>query len=102
MRLLQCSVEAPNIGHIWSDINSVDLFFVERFSSLGSSKSIVGILLGPKVVSLIEIHYTVSLVGRSPIGGSFVIPIAHDIFTTRYVLPLLEIVKMKLLGQNTL
>ena len=42
------TVEAPNEG-IFGDnvnINSADLFFVERFSSMGGSKCIVGIMLG--------------------------------------------------------
>ena len=95
-------MEPLKIGHFGGDISSADLFLVERFSSLESSKSIVGIILGPKVVSFVEIHYTVSLVEISTIAGSPVISIAHDIFTTRYVLPLLEIVIMELLGRNTL
>ena len=33
-------VEPPNKGHIWDDINSADLFFVERFSSLGGSNAL--------------------------------------------------------------
>ena len=40
-------VEPLNKGHFGDNINSADLFFVERFSSLGGSKCIVGIILGP-------------------------------------------------------
>ena len=40
-------MEPPNKGHFGDNINSADLFFVERFSSLGGSKCIVGIILGP-------------------------------------------------------
>ena len=32
---------------IGAGVNSADLSFVERFLSLGGSKSIVGIILGP-------------------------------------------------------
>ena len=42
-----CTVESLNKGHFSDDINSADLLFVERFSSLGGSKCIVGIILGP-------------------------------------------------------
>ena len=44
--LIVCAVEPPNKGHFGNDINPADLFFVERFSSLGGSKSIVGVTLG--------------------------------------------------------
>ena len=45
---LEYTGEPPNKGHFGDDdINLADLFFVERFSSLGSSKCIVGIILGP-------------------------------------------------------
>ena len=36
-----------NKGHSGDKINSADLFFVGRLSSLGGSKCIVGIILGP-------------------------------------------------------
>ena len=36
-----------NTGHFGDGINSTDLSFVERFSSLGGSKCIVGIILRP-------------------------------------------------------
>ena len=36
-----------NKGHFGDNINSADLFFVERLSSLGGSECIVGIILGP-------------------------------------------------------
>ena len=39
--------EPLNTGHFGDDMNSADSFFVERFSSLGGSKCIVGIILGP-------------------------------------------------------
>ena len=35
-------------------VDSADLSFVERFSSLGGSKCIVGIILGSSVVSFVE------------------------------------------------
>ena len=41
-----CTVEPPNKGHFGGSINSADLSFVERFSSLGGSKCIVKIILG--------------------------------------------------------
>ena len=41
------AVEPLNKGHFGDDLNSADLFFVERFYSLGGSKCIVGITLGP-------------------------------------------------------
>ena len=43
--------EPPNKGHFGDDINSADLFFVER---LRGSKCIVGIILGPQVMSFVE------------------------------------------------
>ena len=42
-----CTAEPLNKGHFGDDINSADLVFVERFSSLGGSKCIVGTTLGP-------------------------------------------------------
>ena len=42
-----------NIGHCGARMNSADLSFVERFSSLGGSKCIVGIILGLQVMSLV-------------------------------------------------
>ena len=33
----ETTVEPPNKGHFGDNINSVDLFFVERFSSLGEN-----------------------------------------------------------------
>ena len=41
------TVEPQNKGHFGDNINLADLFFVERFSSLGGSKHIIGIILGP-------------------------------------------------------
>ena len=40
------TVEPLNKGHFEDDINSADLFFVERFSSLGGSNGIVRVTLG--------------------------------------------------------
>ena len=38
----------PNEGHFRTTyVNSADLFFVARFFSLGGSKCLVGIILGP-------------------------------------------------------
>ena len=47
-------MEPPNKGHFGDGINSADLSFVEKFSSLGSSKCIVGIILGLYVMSFVE------------------------------------------------
>ena len=47
-----CTVEPPNKGHLGDDINSADSFFVERLSSLGGSKCIIGIILGCKMCPL--------------------------------------------------
>ena len=44
--LMYSTVEPLNKGHFGDNINSADLFFVERLSSLGGSKCIVGIILG--------------------------------------------------------
>ena len=44
--LFEVEVGPLNRGHLGDDINSADLFFVERFSSLGGSKSIVGPCIG--------------------------------------------------------
>ena len=46
VRMYLSTGEPPNKGHFGDDINSADLFFVERFSSLGGSRCIVGIILG--------------------------------------------------------
>ena len=40
------TVEPPNEGHFGDNINSANLFFVERFSTLGGSECIVGVILG--------------------------------------------------------
>ena len=48
------TAEPPNTRHFGDDINSADLFFVERLSSLGGSKCIVGITLGHQVMSFVE------------------------------------------------
>ena len=55
-----------NKGHFGDNINSTDLFFVQRLSSSGGSKYIVGIILEPQVVSFIERFITLcmSLFGR--------------------------------------
>ena len=45
--LIMYTVEPPNKGHLIDSIKSVDLFFFEWFSSLGGSKCIIGITLGP-------------------------------------------------------
>ena len=48
MHLLNCcTVGPPNKEHFRDNMNSADLFFVERLSSLGGSRCIVGIILGP-------------------------------------------------------
>ena len=47
-------VEPSNIRHFGDNINSIDLLFVERFSSLEGSKCIVGIILRTQVVSFVE------------------------------------------------
>ena len=48
VRLFAHTVGPPNIRNFGDDIrNSADLFFIERFSSLGGSKCTVGIIPGP-------------------------------------------------------
>ena len=42
-----CTLESLNRGHFGDDMNSADLLFVGRFSSLGGSRCIVGIILRP-------------------------------------------------------
>ena len=39
-------MEPLNKGHFGNNINSADLFSVERLPSLGGSKCMVGIILG--------------------------------------------------------
>ena len=41
-----CTMVPLKKGHFGDDINSADLFFVERLSSLRGSKCIVGIIPG--------------------------------------------------------
>ena len=55
------TVEPLNKGHFGDNMNSADLFFVERFSSLGS-KCIVGIVYTGTVSRALcrEVCYTVS------------------------------------------
>ena len=52
-----------NKGHFWDNINSADLFLVERFSSLGGSKCryYIGTV---SCVLCREVCYSVSLFGR--------------------------------------
>ena len=58
--------------------NSVNVFFVERFSSLEGSKCIVGIILGPQVVSFVETFIILCpYLGESAIGGSTVLPFMY-------------------------
>ena len=65
------TVEYPNKGHFGDDINSADLFFVERFSSSGDSNCIVGIILEPQVVPFVERFIILRpYLGESTIGGS--------------------------------
>ena len=49
-----CTVGPPNKEHFGDNMNSADLFFVERFSSLEGSRCILGIILGPQVMSFVE------------------------------------------------
>ena len=44
---IQHTVEPPDKGHFGDNLNSADLFFVKRFSSLGGSECFVGVILGP-------------------------------------------------------
>ena len=68
-----CTVEPANKGLFGDDIYSADLFFVERFSSLGGSKCTVGIILGPKVVLFVErLVILCPYLEESTIGGSTV------------------------------
>ena len=67
-RLYNTTVDPPNKGHlqdIKDNINSADLFLVERFSSLGGSKYVVGIILAGTVSHVLcrEVYHTVSLFG---------------------------------------
>ena len=48
------ALEPLNKGHFWTGTISADLFFVKRLFSLGGSKRIVGIVLGPYFVSFVE------------------------------------------------
>ena len=48
------ALEPLNKGHFWTGTNSADLFFVKRLFSLGGSQSIVGIILGPYIMSVVE------------------------------------------------
>ena len=41
------TAEPMNKGQFEDDISSTDQFFIERFSSLGGSKCIIGIILKP-------------------------------------------------------
>ena len=52
------------------DINLANLFFVERFSFLGGSKCIVGVILGLQVMSFVE-RFVILCPhsGESTIGG---------------------------------
>ena len=67
------AVEPPNKGHFGDDINSADLFFVERFSSWGGVKMYCRNYTG--TVSLVlcrEFYYT--YLGESTNEGSAVYP----------------------------
>ena len=68
-------MDPPNKGHFGDDMNSADLLFVERFSSLGGSKYFTGIILGPvSHVLCREVYYYIlcPYLGESTIGGSTV------------------------------
>ena len=57
-------------GHFGDNISLVVLFFEERFSSLEGSKCIVGIILGPQVLSFVERFIILCPnLGESTIGG---------------------------------
>ena len=66
---LVCRVDPPNKGCLGEDINSADVFFVERLSSLGGSKCIVGIILGLKVMSFVGRLILCFYQGESTIAG---------------------------------
>ena len=70
---IQHTGEPLNKGHFGDDINSADLFFVERLSSLGGSKYIVQIILGPQAVSFVERFIILCpYLGESTVRGSTV------------------------------
>ena len=47
-------MEPANKGHFEDNKYSADLFFVERFTSLGGSKCTAGNIPGPQAVSFVE------------------------------------------------
>ena len=62
-------------------MNSADLVFVERFSSLEGSKIIVGIILGPQVVSFVDRFIILCpYLGESTIGDFTVINSSDNAF----------------------
>ena len=60
-------METSNKGHLGDNINSADLFFVERFFSLGGSICIVGVILGLQVMSFVERLLYCVLIWESPL-----------------------------------
>ena len=72
-------MEPPNKGHFGDDISSADSLFVERLSSLGGSKCILGIILGPQVVSFVErLIMQCPYLGESTIRGSTVLNLCKE------------------------
>ena len=60
----------PNEGHFifGDDMNSADVFFVERLSSFRDSICIEPILFGPKVVSFVERFIILCRYWESPLS----------------------------------
>ena len=88
--------------HFGDDINLGDLFFVERFSSLGGSKCIVRIILGRSVSHVLcrEVYYTVSSFGRDSYGRFHYLKFlpcvcAYASLTVQESLGMLDLVCMK-------
>ena len=70
-------VEPPNKGHFGANKNSVDLFSVERFSSLGGCKCIAGIILRPSAMSFLERFIVLCpYLGETTIIGSTVLRVS--------------------------
>ena len=86
--------EPSNKGHFVDDINSIDLLFVERFSSLGGSKCIVETYTGIVSRALCgEVYYTLSLCG-SPLSQVSVYLQIHSFMLgkkhARFILSILQ------------
>ena len=77
--------EPPNKEHFGDNISSAALLFVERLSSLGDSRCIVGIMLRPQVVSFVERFITLCpYLGESTIRGSTLLCTVHTYVVWRF------------------